>query len=142
MKTYTLQSLDENQLSILNNFCQKHHIYSGIIDKKFNNDGLRHSPEYLEHVGMKIILLPLELMANYADKTTIDTIDSGNNMELAMHFLKATQDMSYMHICTKIGNMAYTALYAKDARLRSLTSGMLSETLMCYYLSTVPTMKN
>jgi len=41
----------------------------------FNEHGLRFPTDYLATIGVQVILLPLEIMSNYADVITVDAIN-------------------------------------------------------------------
>lgn len=86
--------------------------------KKFNSNGLKYSPEFLQKIGLMLVMLPIELMQNYVDGITKTMVDE--NPEKLRKFLVSEDNININEInATSIGNLAYLILNIKDEELKN-----------------------
>lgn len=84
----------------------------------FDKYGLRFPADYLQTIGVQVILFPLEIMANYADVTTVDAVNN-NDMNFIIQsgreiMATSAEELIRRGNATSIGNIAYVVLYSKD----------------------------
>ena len=85
--------------------------------EKFDEYGLKFPIDYLKKISRTVIFFPLEIMANYADKTTVTAV-SNNDAEFnyyqvvdpVFNIEEAWPDIN----ATSIGNLAYIALHCTN----------------------------
>lgn len=84
---------------------------------KFDDFGLRFDVDYLNRIGVNVIFLPLEIMAEYVDAVTKQMID---NNEMGFEYNQIINpdfdvDQLYETVnATGIGNAAYVCLNSKN----------------------------
>lgn len=99
-------------------------------EKEFDKDGLRFPSDYLQAVGKSIVMLPLELMAEYVDGVTHDLIDEDNQPFIFEQVINRDINVEeeYPSInATGIGNLAYICLNCKNEKAREITEKILDE---------------
>ncbi len=84
----------------------------------FDQYGLRFPTDYLQTIGVQVILLPLEIMANYADAITVDAVNN-NDMNFIIQsgrevMATSAEELIERGNATSIGNIAYVVLFSKD----------------------------
>lgn len=91
--------------------------------KEFDGFGSRFPIDYLNKIGLSIIFLPVEIMAEYVDKTTKQYID-----ENSQGFIQGVIDsLTLDNECyedlntTSVGNVAYCYVYSKNDVLKGLS---------------------
>lgn len=82
--------------------------------KEYNDFGIRYPTDFLNNVGLSIIFLPLEKIAEFVDAVTKNSIDSNDQrleLEVIDVFSKSTgiQDLLPALNATSIGNLAKEA---------------------------------
>ncbi len=90
-------------------------------NEKYNSNGLRYDVNYLNGIGKRVVLLPLEIMANYVDVITKGNIDRNDTLFIKQmnRDLSRPIDETYVRInATSIGNIAYAALNVQHAQMR------------------------
>ncbi len=101
-------------------------ILNGLLDpvKRFlghyDSNGLKYSLRHLNEIRFNIQNYPLNLMAEYADKETID--NCMNKTWIAFQFQYIDPDNSYQienANTTIMGNMAYIFLHSNDEAVRN-----------------------
>lgn len=102
---------------------------------KFDKWGLRFPSEYLRSVGISIIMLPLEKMAEYCDavaKRVIDENDTAmlEEMRKSICGVNDVKEVVGKINATSIGNLAYACLYCKDELLRVNIEDFLQKVLV------------
>lgn len=92
---------------------------------EFDGFGLRFPIEYLNQVNKSIVLLPLELMAEYVDvicKTFIDQDDQEFIFKQILNEDPTIDDKRFENInATAVGNLAYVCLNCKNESARKIT---------------------
>ena len=99
---------------------------------EFDENGLKFPIEYLNQLGVNVVFLPIEMMAEYADiitKSSIDGYDKGYYEFLSGDDLESLDEMyeSGQINATSIGNMAYIAMHCKDQTQRDLSDAGLNK---------------
>lgn len=99
--------------------------------KDFNTNGLRFDLDYLAVLGINLILLPVEVMVLYADKTTetvvkdntnkgnTDIILSLSSFEISKHFVEVN--------CSTIGNLAYIYKHSNNQLCKEMARIILND---------------
>lgn len=98
--------------------------------KKFNDNGLRFPIEYLNVIGKNIIMLPLEIIADYADVITVTAINNNDADFIKFNFSKNDFDIEkeYENInATSIGNLGYVALHCINEPIRQMAETILQQ---------------
>ncbi len=100
-----------------------------------NNYGLYFDIEYLQNIDKSVVMLPLELMAEYRDvlteqKILNDKFTQGINVEELEEF---SLEKDYNNInATTIGNLAYTILNSSNKELVEYSTNILNQIFVKY----------
>jgi len=99
--------------------------------KEYNEYGIRYPVEFLNSLGISIIFLPLEMMAEFVDAVTKQHVDENNpayetqvTNEIKGYAGKFEVLIQHAN-ATSIGNLAYILLNSKSEELKSLVSEIL-----------------
>lgn len=99
--------------------------------KEFNEWGLRFPAEYLNQVGAAIVMLPLELQADYVDIICKTSIDENNkdfiNQQGRSLFGFNIENYFKTINATAIGNLAYVCLHCQVILVRELAEDALQK---------------
>jgi hypothetical protein len=100
---------------------------------EFDEHGLRFDLPHLKDIGLRVLLLPLEYMANYADEVTITAVDSCNKdfVEQISDSTTEIQDMTDEEVlqkinATSVGNLAYISIHLKNQEVKDLSEAILN----------------
>jgi hypothetical protein len=105
----------------------------------FNEHGLRFDLQHLRDVKLMILLLPIEYMANYADKCTVTAVDLDDE-EFTQSTMKSIakidslDDERVLHFIdvTSIGKLAYIILNHKNQKFKTDCEAVLNRLHMVY----------
>lgn len=89
--------------------------------------GLNHNLNTLEAIRYKIVELPIEEQATYADRICVMNV---NHDMVTRSFDKTNEEIKKsFHIwnATSVGNMAYIALYCNDTTIRARAVQLLQD---------------
>lgn len=96
-------------------------------EQGFNEAGLKFSNQHLINVLQKVIRMPIEKAAEYADYVTVNNL----NEEWFIAMVKTEYDMSKSRRqqlnATSIGNISYVALHCKDEVVKAKAKELLSK---------------
>ena len=102
--------------------------------KEYNDFGIRYPIEFLNSVGISIIFLPLEMMAEFVDAVTKTHVDENNpayenqvTNEIKGYAGNFENIIKHSN-ATSIGNLAYILLNSKNEELKSLANEILEAT--------------
>ena len=89
---------------------------------EYDINGLRFSIDYLNTLKQNVIVLPLEMIADYCDKVTKGMIDKDLPRLIKKHFLNDVNiDECFNTLnATAVGNIAYCALMCKNLEAKNL----------------------
>lgn len=98
-------------------------------NKDFNDYGLRFDVQYLNRIGLMLVLLPLEMMAEYVDVVTKSYVDKSiwdfDESSYGMFRINESQ-LQYTN-ATAIGNLAYNCLNSKDTYIKTICEQSLNK---------------
>lgn len=104
-------------------------------DERFDDNGLRFSVDYLSSIGKAVIMLPLELMAEYVDLVTKTKIDDNDEEFIYHQVIDPVFDIETMYEglnASSIGNMAYVCLHCKSSRAKQVAEDILNKIFVKY----------
>ena len=84
----------------------------------FNDFGLKYSSDFLNKVGILVVMFPIEIMQNYVDIIVKNIVD--NDPEKLKEFLPSEEKVNLYEInATSIGNLAYIILNANNKKIKN-----------------------
>lgn len=117
---FLLEPILPVQLQIIKNEYIKFEAYKE-PNEKFDRFGLRYDLDFLQKVKTRICLLPIQLMANFADKTTIES-------EAKFNKIKKFNIETYNYLnATTIGNTAHIFLNTTNDDVRQCCYDFLTK---------------
>lgn len=95
---------------------------------EFNDYGLRFDVQYLNRIGLSLVLLPLEIMAEYVDIVTKSNVDKGlyDFDESSYDMFRINESQLQYTNATAIGNLAYICLNSKDTYIKTICEQSLN----------------
>lgn len=79
--------------------------------------GLNRSYDHLKRMGLRVLDLPIEDLANYADKVLVANVHEPWVNEQVLQTELEADDLVKTN-ATSFGNLAYVAMYSKHADVR------------------------
>lgn len=95
-------------------------------NKSYNDLGLKFERDYLSRIGLSLILLPLEIQADYVDVVTMNSYQ-----RMVPANLPDTIDINTVN-ATGIGNVAFVALHSPNEEVKAKAEKILNELLNTY----------
>ena len=98
-------------------------------NEEFDENGLKFPIEYLDEIGVNVVLFPIEIMANYVDVVTKFAVDN-NEKSIIDHLTDSNFniDTIYKELnATSVGNLAYAALHLKDEKVQQICENRLNQ---------------